>query len=136
MNTRTVKPDERLLARFFLPTKRERYEEMISNPKKRRKFLLELAHLNSLDQRWIVPLDPKKLFPEQIAAILASKGAPPVCWVTSEDSKRDGRELPLLEALEDIVGCQMGTILTCVPGKLAYYEGEEMANRWILERPD
>lgn len=109
---------------------------MISNPMKRREFLLELAHFNSLDPRWIVPLDPKKLFPEQIAAILTRKGAPSVCRITSEDSKRDGQELPLLEALKDIVGCQMGTILTCIPGKLAYYEGEEMGNRWILERRD
>lgn len=129
-------PDERLIARFFLPARRERYEEMISHPKKRRKFLLELAHLNSLDPRCVVPLDPKKLFPEQIAAILTTKGAPADCWVTSEDGRRDGRQLPLLEALKDIVGCQMGTILTCIPGKLAFYEREEMGNRWILERQD
>ena len=54
-------PDERLLARFFIPNKRERYIEMIGHPKKRSKF---------------------------------------------------------------------------IPGKLAYYEGEALGDRWILERRD
>ncbi|MGA2348155.1 MAG: hypothetical protein ABSF93_19245 [Candidatus Sulfotelmatobacter sp.] len=40
--------------------------------------------------------------------------------------------MPLVEALKKIVGYQMGTFLTCVPGKLAYFEDEE--DRWILER--
>lgn len=109
---------------------------MLSHPKKQRKFLLELCHFRSLDPRYLLPLDPKKLSPDQIAAILIGKGAPPDCWLTSEDSRLDSRELPLLETLKGVVGSQMGTILTCIPGKLAYYEGEEMGDRWILERWD
>ncbi len=85
-------PEEQLLARFFLPTKRERYAEMIGHPKKRRKFLLELAHFNSLDPRYILPMPPKKLFPEQIAAILTQKGAPQTCWITSEHRDLDGQK--------------------------------------------
>jgi hypothetical protein len=127
-------PDEHLLARFFVPTKREHYVEMISDPKKRLKFLRELPHFRSLEPRYLVPMPPKKLFPEQIAAILTKKGAPQSCWVTSENSDLDGSEMPLLEALKEIVGCQMGTFLTCIPGRLAYFEGEEMGDRWILAR--
>ncbi len=126
-------PDEHLLARFFVSTKRDRYVEMISNPKKRKKFLRELPHFKSVDPRYFVPLPPKKLFPDQIAAILTMKGAPQTCWITSEDPHLDGRELPLLEALKDVVGGQMGTFLTCIPGRLAYFEGEAMGDRWILE---
>ena len=127
-------PDEHLLARFFLPTKRERYVEMIGHPKKRSKFLRELAHFKSLDPQYILPLPPKKLFSEQIALILTQRGAPQNCWVTSESPELDGRQMPLLEALKEVVGSQMGTFLSCIPGKLAYYEGEEMGDRWILER--
>ncbi len=129
-------PDEQLLARFFVATKRERYTEMISNPKKRRKFLAELAHFKSLDARYKVALDPKKLFADQVAAILNRKGAPQAVWVKSENLDVDGREMPLLEALKQTIGRQMGTFLTCIPGKLAYFEGEEMGDRWILERGD
>ncbi len=128
--------DEQLLARFFIPTKRERYVEMIGHAKKRSKFLRELAHFKSLDPRYVLPMPPKKLFPEQIAAILTQKGAPQTCWVTSENPDLDGREMMLLEALKNVVGLQMGTFLSCVPGKLAYYEGEEMGDRWILMRHD
>lgn len=129
-------PDEVLLTRFFLPTKRERYAEMISHPKKRPKFLRELAHFKSLDPRYLLTLDPKKLFLDQIAAMLIKNGAPDSCWITSENSRLDSKPLPLLEALREVVGYQMGTILTCVPGRLAFYEGEEMGDRWILKRRD
>ena len=129
-------PNEQSLARFFVPGKRERYEEMIAHPKRRVKFLRELAHFKSLDPRYKVPMLPKKLFPDQIAEILSQKGAPRSCWITSENSALDGREMPLLEALKEVVGRQMGTFLTCIPGRLAYFEGEEMGDRWILERTD
>jgi hypothetical protein len=114
-------PDEHLLALFFLPTKRDRYVEMIGHPKKRSKFLRELAHFKSLDPQSMLPLPPKKLFSEQIALILTQRGAPQTCWVTSESPDLDGREMPLLEALREVVGGQMGTFLSCIPGKLAYY---------------
>jgi hypothetical protein len=129
-------PDEQLLARFFIRTKRERYAEMIGHPKKRRKFLLELAHFKSLDPRYLVRMPPKIMFPDQIAAILTERGAPQSCWITSENSDLDGREMQLLEALNRVVGGQMGTLITCIPGRLAYFEGEEMGDRWILERRD
>ena len=129
-------PDEHLLTRFFVATKRERYSEMISKPKKRAKFLAELAHFKSLDPRYKVPLDPKKLFPNDIAAILTRKGAPGAVWITSENRDLDGREMPMLDALNEVVGRQFGTFLTCIPGRLAYFEGEVMGDRWILERQD
>jgi len=33
--------------------------------------------------------------------------------------------LQLESALESVVGNGMGTILSCIPGKLAYFEGED-----------
>jgi len=38
------------------------------------------------------------------------------------------------EALGEVVGRQMGTFLSCIPGRLAYFEGEDMGFRWVLER--
>jgi hypothetical protein len=128
--------DDRLLARFLVPTKRERYEEMISKPKKRAKFIRELDHFKSLDPRYQVSIPPSQQHPEQLAALLSQKGAPTSCCVTSSISEIDGKELPLLEVLKKVVGCQMGTFLSCIPGKLAYFEGEGKGDRWILERRD
>jgi hypothetical protein len=48
--------------------------------------------------------------------------------------KNYGREMDLLEALEDTVGGGMGTIISCVPGELAYFESEEQGERYICHR--
>jgi len=46
----------------------------------------------------------------------------------------DGKELALVEALPRIVGCGMGTVLCCLPGRLTFVETED--ERLILERHD
>jgi hypothetical protein len=129
-----VSDEEQLLARFIVRTKRERYVEMISHPRKRKKFLRELAHFNALDPQYLISIAPSEQYPEQIASILTQKGAPRICRVTSEDAEIDGKDLPLLQALKQVVGQQMGTFLSCIPGRLAFFEGEEVGARWILER--
>jgi hypothetical protein len=123
--------EEELIKSFFMPTKRQRYLDFVSKPKTRQKFLLELAHFKSLDPRYLLTIPPNKQHAKDIALILTQKGAAKLCWVTSEDSRLDGKEMPLLEALGEVVGRQMGTFLSCIPGKLAYFEDEE--DRWILE---
>ena len=128
--------EEELLVRFLVPTKRERYVEMISKPKKRPKFLRELDHFKSLDPRYQVSIPPSQQHPEQIAVLLSQRGAPKSCCVTSSDSELDGKGMTLSDALKKVVGRQMGTFLSCIPGKLAYFEGEEKGDRWILERRD
>jgi hypothetical protein len=55
-----------------------------------------------------------------------------MCYVLSEDGALDGKELLLADALGQILGRGMGTFLSCIPGKLAYFEDED--GRWILER--
>jgi hypothetical protein len=124
--------EEGLIRAFFTPTKRERYLEMIANPSKRRKFLGELAHFKSLDPRFCFALPKGVHGPEEIAVFLARKGAPATCWVTSEDSTIDGKQMPLVDALNIVVGYEMGSFLSCISGRLAYFEDED--GRWILER--
>lgn len=47
----------------------------------------------------------------------------------SENATLDGREVSLTEALRETVGSGMGTLLSCIPGRLGYYEGEEPNER-------
>lgn len=105
---------------------------MIATPKKRTKFLRELCHFKSLDTRFCFTLPKGVHTAKEITDFLTRKGAPQVCQVTSEDSDLDGRHMPLLDALNEILGRQIGTFLSCVPGKLAYIEDED--GRWVLER--
>jgi len=52
----------------------------------------------------------------------------------SEDPALDQKELPLVEALSQIVGRGMGTVFSYIPGHLAFVETED--ERFILERHD
>jgi hypothetical protein len=53
----------------------------------------------------------------------------------SASSDLDGQETDLRPALKEIVGWYDGTFLSCLPGRLGYFEGEEPNERYILERP-
>jgi len=72
--------------------------------------------------------------PSRLAALLRARGAPEECVLLAEDAALDGRRLPLAEALSMVVGRGMGAFLSCIPGRLAFYEGEEPGQRYILER--
>jgi len=106
---------------FVQRDKQERFLGFLSNPKNRRKFIESLSHFRWFDQTFAASI-PWKVDPNPK---LKSKGAGLTCWVMSEDSEIDGRELDLRAALEHVNGRQIGTILSCVPGKLAYFESED-----------
>jgi hypothetical protein len=59
-------------------------------------------------------------------------GAGSKCRVTSENLDLDGREMDLDAALKETIGYGMGTIISCIPGRLAYFEDEDV--RYILQR--
>jgi hypothetical protein len=88
-----------------------------------------LAHFRHLDERYLIRIVPSEQNPSDI---LRSKGAPEICYAVSEDDELDGKEIDLTHALETVIGRGMGTLLWCIPGKLAYFEDEDC--RWILER--
>jgi hypothetical protein len=52
----------------------------------------------------------------------------------SEIEELDGRILPLSNALNATFGMGLGTVLSCIPGALAYFEGERPGDRAIFER--
>lgn len=112
--------------------KRDRYIDKISSAKKRKDFVAQLAHWNDFNPRFIVRISPSSQHPAGIEAILRAKGAPATCQVISENSALDSKTVLLEDALKETVGYQMGTLLCCIPGRLAYFENED--SRFILER--
>lgn len=118
---------------FSSKAKRARVDEMFSNRKHREKFVRSLAHFTDFDSRYIVPTPPVSQTPAAIEALLLSRGAPGQCHVLSEWELWDGTEMPLTEALKKVVGSGMGTLLCCVPARLAFFESED--GRYILEHP-
>jgi hypothetical protein len=136
MGQQTADHEAAVIRAFVLRDKQERFLGFLETAKNRKKFTDSLSHFRWFDQRFAAPIpwkvDPKlKLWDrhfqgiEDIQQLLKSKGAGMTCWVLSEDPEIDGRELELRAALEHVSGRQIGTILSCVPGKLAYFEGED-----------
>lgn len=120
---------------FIAPGKRDRYLEGLANAKTRSKLLDRLNHhTEDLDPRYLVPLPRGCHSSSDIEKLLISRGAPSQCYVISSWDKPDGRDMPLREALDEVVGYQMATLISCVPGRVGFYESEEMKGRYLLER--
>jgi len=96
--------------------------------------LHRLADDRDLDTRFQVLLTPPQQNAQSVVNILKKKGAPERCYVISESSDFDGKEMLLIDAIEEVLGYGMGSIISCVAGKLVYYEGEMPSHRYILER--
>lgn len=127
--------EKQIIEAFVVPSKRARFLEGLANPKKRPKTLDRLYHhIDDLDSRyrWQVPSGEQSS--AEILANLKARGAPDECYIVSCWDKFDQQTMPLRDALEGVVGYGMGTIISCIPGRLAYYEAEEPGQRFILER--
>lgn len=120
---------------FIVPERRARYLDRLLSPKGRRKFMKRnFPHMNDLDPRYAQKIDPRRQHAPQIYELLRDRGAPEACYVMSATADLDGQRVGLREALEDVVGWHDGTFISCIPGKLAYFEGEDPNERYILER--
>jgi hypothetical protein len=120
---------------FVQSAKCERVRVGLANPKKRRKFVAEFAHHGTyiLAPECLRSIKANQQHPDSIYAILRGLGAPDTCYLISEDRNFDGHEMELLAALEQIVGNGMGTVISCLPGRLGYFEGE-LRERYILQK--
>lgn len=126
--------EQSLIAAFVKRSKRGRYREILSDPRLRHKFTTQLAHFTDFDPRFRVSIPSNKLFVENIAIELLKRHSPNIVFAISENPVLDQKELPLAEALKQIVGRGMGAVLSCIPGRLAFVETED--ERFILERHD
>lgn len=123
-----------LIRAFVAPDRRERYLTLLGSARGRAKLQNGLAHFRDLDRRFAKPIAPAEQTPAGIAALLQARGAPDECVLLAEDCALDGRRLALTEALRQVLGRGMGAFVSCIPGRLAYFEGESAGERWLLER--
>jgi hypothetical protein len=133
--TNSLAPQEEATIRaFIVSARRERILELLPIPKRRGSITNSLAHPNPswFDPRFVRVIPSSQQTPQLIAELLHSRGAGDKCWVISEDHQLDAREFEFDSILRQIVGYGMGTILCCIPGKLAYVESED--GRFILQK--
>src|SRR2546426_1322176 len=129
-----VEHEESLIRAFVRPERRPRLLELLGSSKGRAKLRASLAHFRDLDLRFAQLVPPSNHHALEIEATLRAKGAPDTCHVLSESAALDGRDMPLGSALAEIVGGGMGSFVSCIPGKLGYFESEAAGERYVLER--
>jgi hypothetical protein len=125
--------EEGLVRAFVIRSKQERMLELLRKPKRRRDVLVTLPHFRDLDPRF-ARIVPQPHAASSILRLLQSRGAPAECYVVSEDEDLDARIMPLASALDAVVASGMGTLLSCIAGRLGYFEGEMPGERYLLDR--
>jgi len=119
---------------FILSAKRARFIQTLANPKRRRELLDRLGRELHYVPEFASEVPGEQDFPEELEKLLKARGAGETCHVIAGGLKADGRELPLREALNQICLQESGSILSCIPGVLAYYRPEYPGRGIILER--
>jgi hypothetical protein len=132
--TPTVHNEHSIIAAFVKRSKRDRYRDILPNPRLRHKFTNQLAHVTDFVPKYHLSIPSHKLIVDNNALELQKRHHPNIVFAISEDPALDQKELLLVEALKRIVGRGMGTVLSCIPGRLAFVETED--ERFILERHD
>lgn len=122
--------EDAIIRSFIASPRRPRWLELLVSDKRGR-MVGKLNHCTALDERYTTAL-PKDT---DVVALLRSKGAPQTCYVLSCDDAIDGQEMELTEAFAKTRDGGWGTIIGCIPGKLAFYYDELGDRRILLERP-
>ena len=120
-----------LVEAFVLRDRQSRAAALLPG-RRRKKVVANLAAY--LDPSYMHRLLVGQRSRSAIEAKLRSAGATNRCFVISEHSDLDSRDMLLSEALEAVVGTGLVTLISCIPGKLAYFEDEAAGARYILER--
>ena len=127
MSTTTQREHEQgVIKAFVLQKKQERFLTFLSRSNTRKKLTQELVDFRCFDPRFATPIPWKGVVGiEYIRGLLKAKGTGKSCWAISEDSTLDGKEVDLESVLAKVIYNQMGTILSCLPGKLALFASED-----------
>jgi hypothetical protein len=123
--------EEAIIRAFITSARRARWLESLGSAKRRPPMLDRLNHCQDLDERYATLLPSNT----DVVALLRSRGAPGTCYVLSCTEAISGRVLPLAEAVSGAASGGWGTIISCIPGRLAYYYDECGERRMLLERP-
>jgi len=122
--------EEATIRAFFNPQRRLRWLESLASPKRRCKILDKLNHCRDLDHRFATKVSSKI----DVVSVLKSHGAHESCYILSSTLGLDGRQMELSEAISQTELAGWGTIISCIPGQLAYYYGECGELRVLLTR--
>lgn len=120
---------------FLAEPSRGRIKTLLELGEKRRPDVRSLLHnAVRLEPRFSRHLTGGDAFSGPVEEMLLNRGAPPTCYVIGGDGDLDGREMPLRDALEAIIGMGSGAFLSSIPGRLGFYEYAGMKSSYLLSK--
>lgn len=117
---------------FIIKERQSRYLNLISTKKGRSKLRGYISHFKDLQA--IFCRQSPSYDKETFHSVLRSKGAIAVCYIISEHSDYDQKELSLDYAVEKLYNSGISYFMSCIPGRLVYYAGEDPKCSYFLER--
>jgi hypothetical protein len=136
MNELGILHEQATVKAFIQKERQDRCLFLLSHPSRRRDFTDQLAHFKWFDARFARSIPPTTAHTaEEIVALLRRKGAGSRAWVISEWSELDAQEIALEDVVHRVWGGDMGTIVSCIPGKLGFFRGEDMKSELVLDHP-
>jgi hypothetical protein len=121
-----------LIKQFVVKDRQDRYLNLLQTDKGRNKFKSYISHFKDLNKKYCIPAYTLHSHVE-LYDLLKLEGAPNTCYIISENSKYDLRFLDITDAGKQLFSSGISFFLSCIPGKLAYYEGEDINERFLLK---
>ena len=121
--------ETKVIERFVVKTKQNRYLTFIKTKKNRDKFTQELAHFRDLQPGLVeeVKGDAQRFIKDRIRAL----GKLNDCYLISESLKLDQKRFDIDNALSLTIGYGIGTLIVFGDAEIVYYEAEGPSDRWI-----
>lgn len=117
---------------FIVKDKQERYLQLLAGPRRRRNILDRFNHFLDFDPRY-ASLVPKELRTvDKMAQLLTAHGAGKICHVITDSLDCDGQDLPLRDALAEVIAHDFGSVLCGLPGRLAFHKAEAVEQAWYV----
>ena len=117
---------------FVVPEKRARYLEFLAKPKRRRELLDRLNHFFDFVPQFATVTGSRSA--AELEHFLRAKGAGDTAHIIADSSDLDGLDLELGKALDGALSHPFGSVVSCIPGRLAFYKQEAPGEAFILER--
>lgn len=124
--------EEKTIDAFILKERRDRYKFLLGSDdhKRRSQCTNRLNHWRDFDPKYATWLPSNA----NVVALLRREGSPESVYVISNTDSIDKKVMPLVDAVSEAESNGWGTIISCIPGRLAYYYDEEGESRAILKR--
>lgn len=117
---------------FIKREKWARYLQLLANRRRREEILVRLNHKLDYLPALATEVPEDQDYPGALERLLRAQGAPATCHVLVNGLRIDGREVPLREALDTICLHMYGSVLSCIPGQLAFYRPKAPGRGVIL----